>query len=249
MSTDNNTPTPAGAQPANPNGATGSGPDNTVRAVWGLAREVEGLRTQFEDQVGELRAKVEPLTAMPEKVSTLARTVRAIADQLAGAEGEVPSWSWLDLPADLDRAQAMLTDLTVWLRRIFLRYPDAAGVLPECWMWHPDIVEELLWLAAAWHTAYRDEDATVARAADWHDRYRPGVVRRIKGSAGGCSLENHEDGGPLHRPAPRVPMGEGLAPIALWWAEERDNPAPVPTAEQLAAAQAAARQRRGGARR
>ncbi|MFI5606875.1 hypothetical protein [Amycolatopsis sp. NPDC051903] len=242
MSTDNTTPNSG----ANANGSS----DNTVRAVWGLAKEVEGLRTQFETQVGELRATVVPLTAMPEKVSTLARTVRGIAEQLAaGGESEVPSWSWLDLPADLDRSQAMLTELTVWMRRIFLRYPDAVGALPECWMWHPDIVEELLWLAAAWHSAYRDEDATVARAADWHDRYRPGVVRRIKGSAGGCSLENHEDGGPLHRPAPGVPMGEGLAPIALWWAEQRDTPAPVPTAEQLAAAQTAARQRRGGARR
>ncbi|MEV0066126.1 hypothetical protein [Amycolatopsis sp. NPDC050768] len=249
MSTDNTTPTPAGANPANPNGTNGSSPDSTVRAVWGLAKEVEGLRKQFAEQVSELRTTVEPLKAMPEKVSTLARTVRAIADQLAGTDAATPSWSWLDLPGDLDQAQTMLTDLTVWLRAIFLRYPDAAAVLPECWMWHPDIVEELVWLASAWHAAYRDDDATVARAADWHDRYRPGVVRRIKGSAAGCSLENHQDGRTAHQPAPTVPMGEALAPIAVWWAEERDNPAPVPTDEQLAAAQAAARQRRGGARR
>jgi hypothetical protein len=34
------------------------------------------------------------------------------------------------------------------LHTIFLRYPDGAGALPECWLYHPDVVEELTWLLA-----------------------------------------------------------------------------------------------------
>ena len=58
---------------------------------------------------------------------------------------------------------------------MFLRYPDGVAVLPECWLWHPDVVEELLWLMHAWRAAYEGRGASVQLAGDWHDRQRPGV--------------------------------------------------------------------------
>src|SRR6266536_2117064 len=104
--------------------------------------------------------------------------------------------SWLDLPADAEPADAagLLGQLVEWMGGIFLRYTDAARALPDCWLWHPDLVEELVWLRAAWWAAYRTEGGSVGQAADWHDRHRPGVVRRIREAAGTCSIETHDPG-------------------------------------------------------
>lgn len=131
---------------------------------------------------------------------------------------------------------------------MFLRYADAVAGLSECWMWHPAVVEELLWLMYTWTAAYRDEDATVARAGDWHDRYRPGVVKRIKATAGNCSLESHQPGGGRYTGEPLVPLADAMEPLATWWAIQRTDVAPEPSAEQLAVAAAAPR-RPGGGRR
>ena len=58
----------------------------------------------------------------------------------------------------LDRAT-----LAGWVAGIYLRYLDAAQSLPECWLWHPEVVEELLWLHTAWLHAYRPA-ATLANS-------------------------------------------------------------------------------------
>jgi hypothetical protein len=210
----------------------------SAAAVAGLAREVEALRRTIES--------VAPL---PKQVDDLARVVQQIAEQtaLAGAS-TAGAPSWLDLPTDIGTVRSVLEDLTGWMREVFLRYSDAAHGLPECWLWHPDVVEELLWLMYAWLAAYRDENATVAKAADWHDRYRPGVVKRIKALAGTCSLENHQPRGDRHSGGPVVPLAEAMEPLATWWATQRADTPPEPSEQQLTAA-AAAQRRTGGGRR
>ena len=97
----------------------------------------------------------------------------------------------------------MLTRLAQWVAGVYLRYPDAR--LPDCWLWHPEVVEELLWLHQAWLAAYA-EGARVTAAADWHDRYRPGVLARIKSSADMCALDDHQPGRIRHRPARTAPV-------------------------------------------
>src|SRR5690606_33680832 len=185
----------------------------SASAVAGLAREVEALRKA-----------VEPVTSLSRQLDDVARVVQELAErQAASGASTEGAPSWLDLPADIGTVRTVLTDLTGWMRDVFLRYADAAQHLPECWLWHPDIVEELLWLMYAWLAAYRDENATVARAGDWHDRYRPGVVRRIKTLAGNCSLENHQPRGNRYGASPAVPLAEAMAPIAEWWATARDE--------------------------
>ncbi|ASR33851.1 hypothetical protein BAY61_01330 [Prauserella marina] len=209
----------------------------STAAVAGLAREVEGLRKA-----------VEPVTALSNQIDELARVVQYLAARQAGpgpAAGCTPSW--LDMPTEPAATREALEELAWWMRLVFLRYADAAQNLPECWLWHPDIVEELLWLMHAWLAAYRDEKATVARAGDWHDRYRPGVVRRIKTLGGNCSLENHQQRG-NHTGSPVVPLTEAMAPISAWWATHREQAAPEPEDEHYAAA-ATVQRRAGGGRR
>lgn len=197
----------------------------TAASLAGLAREVEQLRTS-----------VVQLRGIGGQVEDLARVVAELAARVEASLRRPKAMhapSWLDLPGDIDTTQALLTNLIGWLGEVYLRYADAVKQFPECWMWHPDVVEELLWLMVAWHAAYRVEDASVALAGDWHDRQRPGVVKRIKTLVGSCSLDNHRPGSDRTGARPMVPVADALTEITAWWASQRDEAPPAPSEEQL----------------
>lgn len=205
----------------------------TAAAVAGIASEVEQLRRQ-----------IEPLHKLPDRVEQLGELCEQLTEQVRTHVPQKQTTeirSWLMLPADAEAAGEVLAEVVTWLQAVLLRYRDAADALPDCWAWHPDVIEELLWLMDAWLAAYQGENASVALVADWHDRYRPNVVKRIRTHVGNCSLENHTSPA---GPAP-VPTADAVETIAEWWGEHRDEPAPAPTDEQLDAAP----RRRGGARR
>ncbi|ANY09912.1 hypothetical protein AFB00_08845 [Pseudonocardia sp. HH130630-07] len=216
---------PEHPQPTSP--GLGSGSEGPVLA--GLAREVDALRRA----VGEL----EPV---PEQVADLARLVGQLSEALAAltARRRVPAApSWLLAPADPGHVQKLLDELCGWLEAVYLRYPDAAGSLPPCWLWHPDVVEELLWLMHAWLAAYQGPAASVGAAGDWHDRQRPGVVARIGRQAKSCSVEKHQTragwASPPSGPV-AVPGRDAIASMARWWALDRDGAAPEPAAADTA---------------
>jgi hypothetical protein len=221
-------------------------PDGAAAALAGLAREVEALRRALDQ-----------LRGLPGRVEEVADLVALLAS--ATAEQPEPdtsraAWSWLNLPdaaqlgadadAAVDDAEQRMTDLAGWLGRVYLRYADAARTLPACWLWHAEVVEELMWLRAAWLAAYAGPRAVVSQAADWHDRLRPGVVRRVKDYAGLCSIENHQPA--RDTPTDSVPLAGAAGLIAAWWATRRADPAPAPTATHVA--EAAALRPRGGLR-
>jgi hypothetical protein len=200
--------------------------------VTALARTVQALERRVAEQ-DALGRRVEELAAM---LTRLAQEVTA-AKGTGGPSMVAPSW--LDLarepgPSDAQAdAEDILAMLTGWVTGIYLRYSDAR--LPDCWLWHPDVVEELLWLHAAWIAAHHP-DAPLGAVGDWHDRQRPGVAARVKTYAGLCSLEAHMPGKERHQPAPAAPTTDAAPAIAGWWATGRDQPAPAPTPEQIDAA-------------
>jgi hypothetical protein len=206
--------------PPNPNPAAAQvEPDGA--AVAGLAREVDGLRRV----VAPLPSRVDALSGL---VAELGETVAAINARKA----TTPAPSWLMAPTDPAETGGLLDELTAWLPQVYLRYPDAAESFPDCWCWHPQVVEELLWLMYAWLGAYQGSSASVALAGDWHERLRPGVVRRIKASAGVCSRENHQTRPGWPAPAdttPTLPSEDDLEAIKDWWATSREERAPEPT--------------------
>jgi hypothetical protein len=233
----------------------------SAAAVAGLASEVEALR----------RAQA-ALLELPGAVSELGGMVAELADELAARVGKAGAGgapSWLDLPAtapqpqtedetegegegvevDLgELARVLLAELAGWVGRVYLRYTDAGPGFPECWLWHPDVVEELLWLMRAWQQAYLGETASVLAVGDWHDRYRPGVVRRVTHTAGTCSLERH-----TNRDAPEsassAPLASAVERIAAWWGTDGACPAPVATHADLDEAAEYWRRSGGGGRR
>jgi hypothetical protein len=258
--TDNPNPTDSAndSTTGNSNCGTNSSPNGRAyvyadaKAVAGLARDIEALRQALDklpiDKLGQL--PISKLRRLPGRVDELAGLVAQLADAVnastAASEGGVASW--LDLPTEADTAYPVLGELLTWMQVVYLRYPDAAAGLPDCWLWHPDVVEELLWLMQAWLAAYRDDKAPVSLAGDWHDRYRPGVVRRITTTTGRCSLENHQprEGQPLPGGGPVVPVAGAAEQIATWWANSRTDPPPEPDEWHLATANS---RRRPGARR
>lgn len=204
-------------------------PPAPAEAVAALARQVERLDTKVDGLgVDRIRADVHGVVAT---VAGLAEEVAQLVTTSAGHEAP-PSWLWPREPVDSDEALAVLEQLMRWAARVYLRYGDA--LLPECWLWHPDVIEELVWLRSAWQAAYHGPMASAQRTGDWHDRLRPGVVRRISGTAGSCSLREHFD----QPVTPVVPAADAAPAIAAWWADPTKS-APTPTGDQVAAADGA----------
>jgi hypothetical protein len=197
-----------------------SAEDPNGAAVAGLASELEMLRRKVTPLPGRLDEVAELLAELTDRVRKQAGRPRT---------GAMPSW--LVAPTDPAVTRTVLDELDVWVRTVFLRYRDGATTLPDCWLWHPDVVEELLWLMHAWLAAYQGDNASVGLVGDWHDRYRPGVIRRVKALCGTCSLEVHQPGWVETTRQRRRP--DAASRIALWWAESRNQPGPDPSPEDM----------------
>lgn len=180
-----------------------------ARAVERLTRRVDGIDTR----VGELG----------DQLTQLAQDIARSASARPQKPPATPPPSWL---AERDPAAAseLLRDLIAWLDAVYLRYPGAA--LPTCWAWHPWAVEELAWLAAAHRAAYDPETGTVAAAAEWHERWRPGVAKRLTAAVGGCELSEHQPGRPEARQAPTAPLQHAHDALAFAWTREQNTPEP-----------------------
>jgi hypothetical protein len=194
-----------------------------------------GLAREFEQLYRDMRE----LRGVSRRVDELATSVAQLADTLGAAKPSGPSQiapTWIDLgtgpspSSSAADAEDLLRMLARWVAGVYLRYSDAG--VPDCWLWHPDVVEELLWLHAAWLSAY-DPEAPVTAVGDWHDRQRPGVVARVKSYAGLCSLEAHQPGQDRATRGPVAPTQDAIADIAAWWVTRRDQAGPPPSAEQM----------------
>lgn len=236
--------------PPIPGGSNGASSDGSgSEAVAGLAREVDALRRTLTTTRAELGG-------LPQRVDELFRLLSELTDTVAAFTNRprsVAAPSWLLAPTDPVEVERLLGELCAWLHAVFLRFPDGATVLPACWLRHPDVVEELLWLMHAWCHAYQGRAASVQLAADWHDRQRPGVVKRLRVSVGSCSVERHQtrlgwDQYPTGAvPVPGTQDQAELAALAGWWADRRDNPAPEPPAMEIAGPAVDVRAGAGGA--
>ncbi|MGH3366725.1 MAG: hypothetical protein ACRDOY_05945 [Nocardioidaceae bacterium] len=127
--------------------------------------ELAGTVHVLEDTVTQLAREVQGLTSIP--------PARAPG---GGVLLSGPPWSLRAMTAE--RRRTVLADLADWLNWLHGRYPVAEAI-PGCWWRHPEVVEELLALRAAWGSAYEDPQAPPQAAADWHDRLLPGALARI----------------------------------------------------------------------
>ena len=181
------------------------------------------------------------------RLDALETLVRTLAENTAAQRGTRPGGStkgdepgvrsWL-LADDVQQAIDDIGELIGWLGRVYLRFYRAE--LSTCWLWHPDVVEELWWLRCAHADAYASETGSWLRVGDWHDRQRPGVMARVNAELGQCSLLRHvaRNGHPADvvEPSP-VPMADHVLAVATAWLSD-GTAGPVPTEEMLAEASA-----------
>lgn len=193
--------------------------DGTLTA---LARALE--RTQR--RVGELETLVRQLSA---DVTRLTRARPPAGDETGMAGSGVGGWL---AARDVEAGVTGLRDLIDWVEAVYLRYPD--GELPSCWLWHPVVVEELWWLHGAHSAAFDDEAGSWQRIGDWHDRFRPGVAKRLRAAVGSCELALHTAGTDLHD-GPVVPLAAAATDIARAWTTSRALP--EPDSDQLVTAE------------
>lgn len=182
-----------------------------------------------------LERTVRKVDQLDNGLRTLADTVASLGSGAAAkTDAGLPSWLLTDDP---DAAAEAALDLTVWLQEVYLHYPDSA--LSACWLWHPAVVEELWWLRCAHADAYGAESGSWLRVGDWHDRQRPGVVRRVRAVLAKCDLSRHAPrrGQPAEVAVMRLPppLASAAVAIAVAWTTDRDLP--EPTTDQLSDAE------------
>ena len=117
---------------------------------------------------------------------------------------------------DPEHADA-LRDLARWISVILLRrYPATGTILPPCWPAHPAVVEELDWLYWAWTGWALEPDARSRDAADWPDRWLPGVLTRIRLQLAACAQNGRHAQPTYRRTVPAELNVAGHAPEAVF---------------------------------
>jgi hypothetical protein len=196
----------------------------------GLAGQVDQLRADLDD-LADLRTEVRAeVAAHSRALRDLARAIAAPerpatgeaagggASGSMGDEDVVPDWLTVTDPV---LAIGWLTDLTVWVPRVWDHYPNAR--LPACWRWHPPVVTELLAVRYLWAEAMRPGYG-VAAYAGWQDRWRPGTATRVRHAMSGCERAAgcHVNAAGQHYHYDTAVVDE----YALWWATTADRTNP-----------------------
>jgi hypothetical protein len=178
-----------------------------------------------DEQIGALEGGYRRLS---EQVKTLTGDIatvnRAVAALVRGQAEKEPAPL---APSLVGAPEAAVVDLLDWLAEVYLQY-DGSTLAP-CWAWHPGVVEELAVLRGIHRVIY--DAADWVRLGDWHDRYRPGVVRRVGQALAGCDISRHAEPQP-----PVVPLADAL--VTIYAARAAKAPIPAPSEAQTADARA-----------
>jgi len=110
-----------------------------------------------------------------------------------------------------------LHGLARWVTGVLVRrYPATSMCLPPCWPAHPAVVEELDWLYWDWTGWALDPEARSRDAADWHDRWLPGVLARIRPQLAACGQRGRHTELASQRHVPADLNVAGHAPEAVF---------------------------------
>lgn len=121
------------------------------------------------------------------RLDDLAATVAAALDAAAPGGPAVPRWDAMDArqrAEELDRLRSWVDTI---LRPGWCQEGGGAYQLADCWDRHRAAVNELGVLAVLWRAVYAKRRPGPAKdAAEWNDRWLPGVMRRVGEMTRGC---------------------------------------------------------------
>jgi hypothetical protein len=151
--------------------------------VAALAIEVNGLRhdvASLTTRADEIARTQQKHAAAVEGIPELRRQVERILALLTDDDqAESAGWFWLTM--DAQARDDKLGELSDWVDAVLrAQYPSyLAEQIRPCWPNHPEALWELTWLYQLWCRAYLTKRPAPKDAADWHDRWAPGVLRRL----------------------------------------------------------------------
>jgi hypothetical protein len=158
----------------------GSGEPGPIAAlavrVDSLRRDVESLTTQLEAVRSTQKEHAAALGGIADLRRQVEQVLALLTDEDDGPPGQ---WFWLTM-TEQQRAEK-LGELSDWVETVLrAQYPSyLTSQIRACWPHHPEARWELTWLYQLWTHAYLTKRPTPKDAADWHDRWSPGVFHRL----------------------------------------------------------------------
>jgi hypothetical protein len=149
----------------------------------GQGKRLEALEElNLGDNLGKLREQMAAITAYLEQLAA-----EEEEEEPEGLNPAVaPDWDALNS----EQLREAWDILVSWLQDVL--YPTyARPVWRPCWFKHPVVFEELAWLCAYWHWAYKVKGAPPSRAADWHQRCWPHVKAVLEERFSRCYVPEH----------------------------------------------------------
>ncbi|KAB2376967.1 hypothetical protein [Actinomadura montaniterrae] len=195
---------PAGSGNADP------GPGQVLSALAILSAEQGETRAhlaELRDHLGDVLEQVGNLDKLVSDVPILSGRLASLTDavdQLLRQPEDSKT-----RPVDLahvppEERREVLGELVVWVRDVlFTGWPWTQDALRPCWLHHPDLVNGMLWLRAAYNAAYDMPKAQPHAAGDFH-RWLDDVMDRAAGRTEQCP----EPGAPDPHPVPAAPRDD-----------------------------------------
>jgi len=164
------------------------------------AETVARLLTQATAHKGRIAALDQQLAALDKRVERLSGEV---IQALTVKKGPAVI-AWHDLAPE--EYAAHLADLATWLDTFLAAYPSAAASIRPCWQAHKDAVTELGLIWCQFTRIYAAERPSLDEALVFHDRWLPGVLKRVQqitaSCATGCALTRPAWNQPISRRSP-----------------------------------------------
>jgi hypothetical protein len=154
------------------------------------AETVARLVTQVTAHRGRLTTLEQRADAMDKRIERLSEDMIKALTVRKGPE----VIAWHDL--DPEHHAVHLADLATWLDTFLTAYPSAAASVRPCWKDHKDAVTELGLIWCEFTRIYTAERPGLDEALIFHDRWLPGVLKRVQQITAQCAT-----GCVLSRPA------------------------------------------------
>lgn len=175
--------------------------------VAALAIQLSRLRQQIETvnaTLDGLAGTQQRHAAVLSDVAELRKQIESILAILDADNNAAPAtWFWLTMSDE--EHQEKLDELNDWVETVLRQqYPDyLTNQIKPCWPNHPEARWELTWLYQLWSIIYLTSRSAPKDAADWHDRWTPGVIHRLSNLMAGCRGNCRRP--PHHAPAESAP--------------------------------------------
>ena len=163
---------------------------NGATPVAALAVSIDGLRREVES----LTNNVDALASTQQEHSTTLDTIKELRHQveqllaLLDEDDDAPPNAWFWLTMTKQQHNDKFAELFDWVETVLRpQYPDyIRDHIKPCWPNHLEAKWELTWLYQLWSLVYLSKRPSPKDAADWHDHWIPGVIRRLNETMRDC---------------------------------------------------------------